>query len=73
MKMRFHKAIAVNEPEARYIIDHKTSSLNECVVIEHFGEWFDVRRMTEEEVRVFLEDLNRARGDEVTAGLNTPH
>lgn len=71
--MRFHKAIAISEPEARYIIEHETSSLNECVIIEHLGKWFDVRRMTEEELEMFLDDLNRAREDEVTAGLHTPH
>ncbi len=71
--MRFHKAIRINEPEARYLIGHPTSSLNECVVIEDHGKWFDVRRMTEQELEIFLDDLRRVSATELAAGLRTPH
>ena len=71
--MRYHKATAITEPEADFIIKHQTSSLNECVVIEHFGQWFDIRRMTEKEVEDFIYDLGRARNADVAAGLVTPH
>lgn len=71
--MRYHKAAAISEPEANYIITHPTTSLNECVVIEHFGQWFDIRRMTEKEVEDFIADLTRARNADLAAGLLAPH
>jgi hypothetical protein len=71
--MRYHKATQITQPEARYIMEHKTSSLNECVVIEHFGQWFDVRGMTEQELEDFIADLVRARNADVLAGLIDPH
>ncbi|MFA5952956.1 MAG: hypothetical protein WC807_22095 [Hyphomicrobium sp.] len=71
--MRYHKAAVISEPEARYIIKHQCDSLNACVVIEHFGQWFDIRRMTEKEVEAFVDDLGWQRSAEVAAGLITPH
>lgn len=71
--MRYHKAALIREPEAQLIIRHRSDSLNTCVVIEHFGQWFDIRRMTEKEVEAFVDDLGRARSAEVVAGLITPH
>lgn len=71
--MRYHKATPITAPEARYIIEHRTSSLNECVVIEHFGEWFDVRSMTEQELEDFIADLGRARSADLLAGLTAPN
>lgn len=59
--MRNHKASSINRAEAGFIIKYANSSLNQCVVIEHFGQWFDVRRMTEKEVERFIDDLTRAR------------
>jgi len=71
--MRFHKAKPIKKYEAEFIIGHSTTSLNECVVIEHFGQWFDVRRMTATEVEDFVADINRSREADVAAGLLAPH
>lgn len=71
--MRYHKVTPLTEIEARSIINCQTTSLNECVVIEHFGQWFDVRRMTEQELEDFVFDLRRARSADLAAGLITPH
>jgi hypothetical protein len=71
--MRYHKAASISWVEADFIIKHQSSSLNECVVIEHFGEWFDIRRMTEKEVGEFVDNLGRARHIDMTAGILTPH
>ena len=71
--MRYHKAAEITELEADFIIKHQSTSLNTCVVIEHFGHWFDIRRMTEKEVDTFVEDLGRARTADARAGIITPH
>ena len=71
--MRYHKAAKITELEADFLIKHRSASLNACVVIEHFGQWFDIRRMTEKEVETFVEDLGRTRSADEKAGLITPH
>lgn len=74
--MRYHKVTAITEAEADFIIkapSAPSASLNECLVIEHFGRWFDVRRMTEKELTAFCDDLHRERLAELTAGLLRPH
>jgi hypothetical protein len=71
--MRYHKAISISRPEADSIIGKPTTSLNECVVVEDFGNWYDVRRMTEDELADFVDHLHRARIADVAAGLLTPH
>jgi hypothetical protein len=71
--MRYHKVTAITEAEADFIIKTPSSSLNECVVIEHFGKWYDVRRMTDKELTDFCDDLNRSRLAELRAGLLNPH
>lgn len=71
--MRYHKAKSITKAVAAFIIRHQTGSLNQCVVIEHFGQWFDVRCMTDNEVAAFIDDLRRARHVEVAAGLLAPH
>jgi hypothetical protein len=71
--MRYHKVTAITEAEADVLIKTPSSSLNECVVIEHFGKWYDVRRMTGEELTEFCDDLHRARLADLTAGLLRPH
>jgi hypothetical protein len=70
--MLFHKAIAITRPEADFLIKTATTSLNACVVVECFGKWYDVRRMTENELTSFVDSLNRAHLD--ATGLPvTPH
>jgi hypothetical protein len=71
--MRYHKVTAITEAEADVLMATSTSSLNACIVIEHFGEWYDVRRMTELELTDFCDDLYRARLADLTAGLLRPH
>jgi hypothetical protein len=71
--MLYHKAIQITRPEADFIIRHPTSSLNECVVVECFELWYDVRRMTESELAAFLETLHRAHLADIAAGSITPH
>ncbi len=71
--MRYHKASEISPLEARYIIEHFTDTLNDCVVIEHYGQWFDIRNMTGPEVDAFINDLGRSRLADETAGLIIPH
>lgn len=71
--MRYHKAVPISRPEADFIISSPTSSLNECVVIEDDGDWYDVRRMTEYELTDFIEALQRARLSALAAGSMMPH
>jgi hypothetical protein len=54
--MLYHKATLITRPEADFIIRKPTSSLNSCVVVECFGKWYDVRRMTESELADFLDN-----------------
>jgi hypothetical protein len=58
--MRYHKITLITEPEADFIIKTCRSSLNECVVLNHSGKWYDTRRMTEKELADFVNDLVRA-------------
>jgi len=71
--MRYHKAVSISEVEARFIIQQSTDGSGNCVVVEHFGLWFDTRRMTGEEVDIFICDLVRATCCESAAGRITPH
>ena len=71
--MRYHKAVPISRPEADYIITTSSSSLNDCVVVEDDGQWYDVRRMTERELTDFVDTLHRARLANVAAGSTTPH
>jgi len=73
VSMRYHKVRSVTKLEAMLIIRYQKSSLNECVVIEHFGEWFDICAMTDKEVADFVMDLGRKRAAEVAAGRLAPH
>jgi hypothetical protein len=71
--MRYHKAVPITRPEADFIISRPTTSLNDCVVVEDGGQWYDVRRMTERELTDFVDALHRARLADPAAGSNTPH
>lgn len=71
--MRYHKAAEISQLEARYIIQHFKDSLNDCVVIEYYGRWFDIRKMTGLEFDAFINDLGRSRLADETAGLIIPH
>jgi hypothetical protein len=71
--MRYHKAVRITQPEADFIISGPTTSLNDCVVVEDEGDWYDVRAMTERELDDFVEGLQRARIAALAAGSVTPH
>ena len=71
--MRYHNAIAITRPEADFIIENPTSSLNDCVVVECFDSWYDVRRMTESELSAFVEALHREHLADIASGSITPH
>jgi len=71
--MRYHKAIAITKPEADFLIDGPTASVGDCIVVEVFGKWYDVRRMNERELNHFVDDLQRSYMDDVTAGFLDPH
>jgi len=71
--MRYHKAVSITRPEADFLISTPSESLNECVVVEDDGRWYDVRRMTERELTDFVDALHRARLANVEAGSNAPH
>ncbi len=73
LTMRYHKAVPITRPEADFIISGPTTSLNECVVVEDDGQWYDVRRMTERELTDFVDTLHRARLANIAAGSTTPH
>jgi len=71
--MRYHKATRITRPEADFIIRTPTPSLNECVVVEVSGTWYDVRRLTENELADFVDTLQRAHDADVAAGVLAPH
>jgi hypothetical protein len=71
--MRYHKAVLITRPEAEYIIRNSTTSLNTCLVVESFDEWYDVRRMTETELDDFVASLHRDHLSGIAAGRITPH
>jgi len=58
--MRFHKAIEVTEQEAHAITCTSTSAVSNVVVISQGDRYFDVRTMTEAEIKAFADDLARA-------------
>ena len=71
--MRYHKVTTITSPEAICILDSNWLSLNSAPVIKLFDEWFDIRRMTDSEVRNFTDDLMREIADAVRAGTTKPH
>jgi len=73
LAMRYHKAVPISRPEADFLISTPSPSLNECVVVEDDGQWYDVRRMTEHELAAFVDTLHRARLANVAAGAKAPH
>lgn len=59
--MRFHKAIQVSKAQAREITGaNSTISLTDWVVISQGKSYYDVRAMTDTEIRAFVDDLARA-------------
>ena len=71
--MRYFNATEVTRPEADYIRQTTDASLSNTVVISLSSRWYDVRRLTEKELRDFVEQLLREELDLVRAGGQTPH
>ena len=72
-RMRYHKAILITKAEADFLLDQPTPSLSDCVVIESFGKWYDVRNMNARELNAFVDDLQRSNIDDLTASVLTLH
>ena len=73
LRMRYHKAVAINKVEADFIAETSVSSRNENVVICHGEQWYDVRALSERELEDFVADLLRAQLDQLRSGLLEPH
>jgi hypothetical protein len=72
--MRFHKARKISWAEAKLIYQTCTSSLNANVVMSHNEhDWYDIRRMTEDELEDFVRDLLCAERALLHSGLILPH
>ena len=72
--MRFHKVRKISWAEAKLISQTCTSSLNANVVMSHNEhDWYDIRRMTDNELEDFMRDLFRAERALLQSGLILPH
>jgi hypothetical protein len=71
--MRYHKTTHISGPEAADILASAWVSLNPFPVMNIFDRWFDIRRMTEGEVRNFSHDFMRNAAGEIRAGILKPH
>jgi hypothetical protein len=54
--MPYFNATEVTRPEADYIRQTTDASLSDTVVISLSSRWYDVRRLTEKELRDFVDD-----------------
>ena len=72
--MRFHKVRKISWAEAKLIYQTCTSSLNANVVMSHNEhDWYDIRRMTEDELEDFVRASLRAERALLQSGLILPH
>ena len=71
--MRYHKVTAISAPEVACILESDWVSLNPSPVMNLFDRWFDIRHMTESEVRNFTYDFARKAAGEIEAGILRPH
>ena len=70
--MRYHKATSIS-PDAVCILDSAWLSLNPSPVMKLFDRWFDIRRMTDSEVKKFTDDFMREIVGVINAGIINPH
>jgi hypothetical protein len=73
LQMRYHKVSAISSSEATCILAGAWLSLNPHAVVNLFDEWFDIRRMTANEVNHFTDDFMRVISGAIQAGIITPH
>jgi hypothetical protein len=71
--MRYFAAGAITRAEADHIRRTSEESLSDTVVICLNAKWYDVRRLTEHELRDFVEQLLRQELELIRAGCDTPH
>ena len=71
--MRYLQATEISRPEADHIRRTADDSVAKIVVISIGTRWFDVRRLTERELRGFVDQLMRGELALIRAGRDTPH
>lgn len=71
--MRYFKATEINRAEADHIRLTSDGSVSKIVVISLGTRWYDVRRLTERELRDFVDQLMREELELIRAGCDTPH
>jgi hypothetical protein len=71
--MRYFNASEITRPEADYIRLTCTQSRSATLVISLGSKWYDVRALTEKELRTFVEHLLREELELIQAGGTTPH
>jgi hypothetical protein len=71
--MRYFHATEITRPEADHIRLTADDSVSKIVVISLGKRWFDVRRLTEQELQGFVDQLMRRELELVRAGRDTPH
>lgn len=71
--MRYFQAAEITRPEADHIRLTVDDAVSKIVVISLGTRWFDVRRLTEQELREFVEQLVRGELELLRAGRYTPH
>jgi hypothetical protein len=71
--MRYFEATEITRPEADHIRLTADDSVSKIVVISLGTRWFDVRRLTEQELRGFVDQLVRGELELIRAGRDTPH
>lgn len=71
--MRYHKVTSISSRDAICILDSAWLSLNQSPVVNLFDRWFDIRRMTDGEVKNFTDDFMREIAGAIRAGIIKPH
>jgi hypothetical protein len=71
--MRYFQATQITRPEADHIRLTADESASKIVVISLGTGWYDVRRLTEQELRGFVDQLMRGELELIRAGRDSPH
>jgi hypothetical protein len=71
--MRYFAATDITRPEADHIRLTSDESHSNILVISLGTRWYDVRRLTEKELRDFVDQLMREELEVIRAGCDTPH
>jgi len=71
--MRYFDATEITRPQADHIRLTSDESHSNILVISLGTRWYDVRRLTEKELRDFVDQLMREELEVIRAGCDTPH